>query len=181
MKRPVSMKRARSTPVSMPMPPSRPRGHVLGRDVAARPGRIGTAAASMMETPSPRQARMLANAWPRGVVEVHGDAPERDHRPAAGERRLRPDGLAERDLLAPELVQSPGEGRHRSGETLPFVRTDRAHRRDRPAPAGRRPASGPTSDCRLWNRSPGGRAGLPPGKAARSRFGMTAASFRGDK
>ena len=37
----------------------------------------------------------------------------------------------------------------------------------------------PTSDCSLWNRSPGGRAVLPPGRAARSRFGMTAASFRG--
>jgi hypothetical protein len=184
MKRPVSMKRARSTPVSMPMPPSRP--HPRSRRCRS-PGRTGATAATMMETPSPRQARMLASAWPRGVAEVHGDAPEPDpvsgrfDHPAGGERRPYPDGVAERDLSRTQAravarrVRPPIRG----GQVL---RTDsRAHRKYRPAPADRRPARGHKRLQALEAITRQQHGGYRRQGVARPRFGMTAASFQGDK
>jgi hypothetical protein len=58
-----------------------------------------------------------------GIVEVHGDDPVsgRLDQPAGGERRPCPDGVAERDLLAAQLVQSPGERGHPFAGDRPFV------------------------------------------------------------
>jgi hypothetical protein len=117
---------------------------------------------------------MLASAWPRGVVEVHGDAPEPDpvsgrfDHPAGGERRPCPDGVAERDLLAPKLGQSPGERGHPFGADRSFVRTAEhtgnigLHRRTGGGPAA-------TSDCRPWKRSPGSSTVVTAGKVWRGR------------
>jgi hypothetical protein len=183
MKRPVSMKRVRSTPVSMPMPPSRPRPRSRRcRSPRAHRGRRGIDDGD----PEPEAGQDVGQCLAAGVVEVHGDTPERDavsgrlDHAAGGERRPCPDGVAERDLLAAQLVQSSGERGHPFGGARPFVRTAE-HTGDRPAPAGRRPARGRRATAGSGSDHPAGRATLPPGKAARLRFGMTAASFRGDK
>jgi hypothetical protein len=70
--------------------------------------------------PSPRQGQDVGQCLAAGVVEMHGDAPERDPvsgrfgHAAGGERRSRPDGVAERDFLAAE-----GERGHPLGEIDP--------------------------------------------------------------
>ena len=97
---------------------------------------------------------MLASGWPRGVVEVHGDAAEPDpvsgrfDDPAGGERRPCPDGVAERDLLAAQLVQSSGERGHPFGGDRPFVRTAE-HTGEIGLPADRRTGGPPAADERL--------------------------------
>jgi hypothetical protein len=123
----------------------------------------------MMETPSPRQGQEVGQCLAAGVVEVHGDAPERnpvtsrfDHA-AGGERRPCPDGVAERDLLAAQLVQSPGEGRHRSGRQA--LRKDRPTqkrqaRTGRPAARSRpRATAGSGSDDRQQHGVPARQGG----------------------
>jgi hypothetical protein len=160
-------------------------GDVLGRHVAAGPGRTGATAASMMETPSPRQARMLASAWPRGVLEVHGDPPDRDPvsgRPR-GRRERRPclDGVAERDLLAAQLVQSSGERGHPFGGDRPFVR--RAEHTGKIGPhlqAGGPPAADERLQALEAITRPAVRCYRPARRRGRG-FGMTAAPFWGDK
>jgi hypothetical protein len=68
----------------------------------------------MMEPPQPEASQGVGQCLAAGVVEVHGDAPERDpvsgrlDHAASGERRSCAYGIAERDLLAAQLAQSHG-------------------------------------------------------------------------
>ena len=83
---------------------------------------------STTATPSSRQARILASAWPRvswkctasaAIGTSRGDC--REHRARLG-RRADADRVAERDLVATQIVQAPGDAHDVGDRHVALVR-----------------------------------------------------------
>jgi hypothetical protein len=134
-------------------------GDVLGRDAAARPGRIGAP-----DQPRDRgvddgdpKPEARPGRWPVPGRGCRGSA-RRYARAGPGEHSLRPGGerrpchdASSSAIFSQFSSCSAQRAGHRSGEVL--RKDSRAHRRYRPVPAGRRPAHSTTGAMRRSDAS----------------------------